>query len=141
MNSALVRLLSLRVGDVMNRRVVQISQEATLQQVARTFCEKEISGAPVVDGEHRCVGILSANDFVRCFAAGNPESSDGGSLVSRQMTRSVRSIAAEEALLAAARRMCDEHIHRLPVLDSDGRVAGMVTSLDIVAALVQAVEE
>jgi predicted transcriptional regulator len=141
MNSARVRLLSLRVGDVMNRRVVQISKEQTLQEAARTYCDKEISGAPVVDGDQRCVGILSANDFVRCFAARKPASDEAGSLVGRHMTQSVRSITADEPLLAAARQMCDEHIHRLPVLDAEGRVAGMLTSLDIVAALVQAVEE
>lgn len=152
MNSAIERLISLRVRDVMNRPVVQVSQQDSLIQAARAFCEKSISGAPVIDAQQRCVGILSANDFVRCFAGRksnftkHPAQCDepaavGHDPVSRHMTPEVRSIASEETLLAAARRMCAEHIHRLPVLDAQNQAVGMLTSLDIVAALVQAVEE
>jgi CBS-domain-containing membrane protein len=37
--------------------------------------------------------------------------------------------------------MCDEHIHRLPVLDGSGRITGVITSLDIVAAMANAADE
>lgn len=152
MNSAIERLISLRVRDAMNRPVVQVPQQDSLLQAARTFCEKSISGAPVIDAQQRCVGILSANDFVKCFAGRHGIAAEAGSRnagdssaghhpVSQHMTPEVRSIAADETLLAAARLMCQEHIHRLPVLDAQSRVVGMLTSLDIVAALVQAVEE
>lgn len=153
MNSAIERLISLRVRDAMNRPVVQVSQQDSLLQAARTFCEKSISGAPVVDAQQRCVGILSANDFVKCLAGHDDIAVEdcarsagelaavGHHPVSQHMTPQVRSIAADETLLTAARLMCEEHIHRLPVLDAQSRVVGMLTSLDIVAGLVQAVEE
>ena len=68
-------------------------------------------------------------------------SSSGFDLVSGYMSTGVQSIAAESALLDAARQMCRAHLHRLPVVDGQGHVLGMVSSLDIASALVGAMEE
>jgi CBS-domain-containing membrane protein len=139
MNSAIERLLTLRVSDVMNRRVVHLSSQATLAEAARTFRDKSISGAPVVDPQQHCVGVLSATDFVKRHVG--VATREGEELVSHYMSTTVQGIAPERSLLDAARLMCDEHIHRLPVLDPKGHLLGMLTSLDVVAALVHAVEE
>jgi CBS-domain-containing membrane protein len=160
MNSAIERLLSLRVADVMSRQVVTVSNRDVMNDAARKMIEHSISGAPVVDERGCCVGVISATDFVRqhnCACA-----DDGGvtrtlvqegrdrpwridacrnDLVTGHMSAAAQSIAAEKSLLAAARAMCAQHVHRLPVLDAQGRPSGMITALDIVAALVGAVEE
>ena len=158
MNSMIERLLTLRVADVMSKEVVQVASHDTMDHAARTFMEHSISGAPVVDEHLRCAGVLSAMDFVKkhnCNCAQNrtghllvqersqPLRIDdcGEPLVCHYMTPSVQTIAAEQSLLAAARIMCAEHIHRLPVLDDCSRPVGMITALDVVAALVNAVEE
>ena len=57
------------------------------------------------------------------------------------MSRALQTLDAHTPIAEAARIMCAEHIHRLPVLDEHGHPVGMVTSLDIAAALVQAVDE
>ena len=57
------------------------------------------------------------------------------------MTTAVQSITADDPMTEAARRMCAAHVHRLPVLDHNARVIGLVTTLDIVAALLGAIEE
>ena len=57
------------------------------------------------------------------------------------MSKDVRSTTAGQTLIDAARQMCDSHVHRLPVLDRTGRAEEFITSLDIVAALVSAIEE
>ena len=64
-----------------------------------------------------------------------------GDDVASRMSRSVQSIAADATVIEAARAMCAEHVHHLPVLDEDRCVLGLVSSLDIVAAMVHAVEE
>jgi CBS-domain-containing membrane protein len=61
--------------------------------------------------------------------------------VSAHMSPAVQTIGAQMPLVEAGRVLCAQHIHRLPVLDEQGSPVGMVTSLDIVAAFVQAVEE
>jgi CBS domain-containing protein len=58
--------------------------------------------------------------------------------ISQRMTKTVRSVKANQTLLSAARKMCAAHVHRLPVLDKSGHVVGIITAFDIVAALVHA---
>ena len=113
------------------------------------------------DETGRCVGMLSAADFVRREAtrgdttscvgtrsAGADEAEAALNLpeldtdtVSDHMAAGVQSVSADATLMQAARVMCAAHVHRLPVLDAGGAPVGMMTSLDIVAALVQAMEE
>jgi CBS-domain-containing membrane protein len=154
-------LQSLRVADVMSRQVVQLYAHQTMGQAAAVFAEHGISGAPVLDDQGRCVGILSTADFVCRGTPGEAASITAGQTtvtrqgpngpweirdvspecVSAHMAPAVQGIAAHTSLVEAGRIMCAQHIHRLPVLDDQGRPQGMVTSLDIVAAVVKAVEE
>jgi predicted transcriptional regulator len=57
------------------------------------------------------------------------------------MSALVQTVGPDRPLTEAARLMCHNHIHRLLVLDAQGRPTGVVTALDIVAALINAVEE
>jgi CBS domain-containing protein len=62
-------LLALTAGDLMTHELIVIPQEMTLREAARRLSEAQVSGAPVVDPAGRCVGVLSAADFVRSAAA------------------------------------------------------------------------
>src|SRR5262245_42031347 len=64
MLATLDRLDSLRVADVMSRDVVVIHYHQTMTEAARVLTDHQISGAPVIDEQGRCIGILSATDFV-----------------------------------------------------------------------------
>lgn len=164
MNSSIERLLSLRVGDIMTRNVVQVPSHETMADAARLFAKHQVSGAPVVDEEGRCVGILSSADFVireyenidqgRGPASGVDhvlvQDRPGGpyhvedvgeDMVSNHMTPAIQTTTASTPILEAARILCGEHIHRLVVLDDRGRPSGLISSLDLVAALIKAVEE
>ena len=157
MNSAIERLLRLSVKDLMAKDVVVVSSHSTMADAAETLSKNSISGVPVVDEQGRCVGILSAADFVRREIL-REESSDheltqetpahayqvrlvAGELVSAHMTSAVQSVDADRSLIEAGRIMCADHVHRLPVLDEFGHVVGMVSSLDLVAASIHAIEE
>jgi len=161
MSDALARLLSLKVGDIAQREVVTLSAHDGMVRAAAKLLAHEVSGAPVVDEQGRLVGILSAVDYLRrsqsCDAprltandnAWTSPSNDRPVAIedpphdfcSRFMSTGVQTIAAEATLLKAAEIMCSEHVHRLPVVDPSGRPTGVITSLDIVAALFNAVEE
>jgi CBS domain-containing protein len=58
-------LSELTAGDVMIKDVVKLGQDMPLKDAARILLDKQVGGAPVVDGEGRCVGVLSATDFLR----------------------------------------------------------------------------
>lgn len=143
MDSAVDRLLTLKVKDVMTRRVVCVEKDQTLASAACLFVDKKISGAPVVNDKGQCVGVLSAIDYVRREHVLRGEWPEGGAddCVHQQMSVGVRSVEPEQTLLTAARIMCEKHVHRLPVLDSDGKPVGLITSMDVVAALVNAIDE
>lgn len=164
MNSAIERLLTLRVGDIMSSNVVQIPVHQTMAEAACLMVRHEISGAPVVDEQGRCVGILSSFDFAAREYAGfeSTESPRGKvqhvlvrdrpdqpyhiedvaeDVVANYMTSAVQTIRPTLTLMEAARVMCSQHVHRLVVLDDTCRPVGIVSSLDLVAALVKVIEE
>lgn len=158
MNSAIERLLTLRVGEVMSRNVVSVEASKNMAQAATILTQHFISGAPVIGAQGQCVGILSATDFVRCVAETNGSQSDvknrngatskghacpapSTDAVASHMSALVQTVDGSQPLMQAARSMCQYHIHRLVVLDAQGHPAGVLTALDIVAALINAVEE
>jgi CBS domain-containing protein len=133
MDIAVDRLMTLKVKDVMTRKVICVAKNQPLSDAAGLFLEKGISGAPVIDEHGRCVGVLSAIDYVRRAHALRR--------VGGEMSSGVRSVQPEQTLLTAARIMCEKHVHRLPVLNLDGKPVGLITSMDVVAALVNAIDE
>jgi CBS domain-containing protein len=58
-------LLHLTASDLMTWNVLVLPQETPLREAGRLLLEHQIGGAPVVDAQGRCVGVLSATDFVR----------------------------------------------------------------------------
>lgn len=156
MNSAIERLVSLRVDDVMNREVVTIGQQETMEQAAVRLAQFEVTGAPVVDEQGRCVGVLSASDYVGRAAGLHPSDSSlvkdapheplhlertDDERVEAHMSPVIQTVSPRATILQAARIMCGEHIHRLLVLDDQQRPVGVVSSLDLVAAMIAAIEE
>ena len=164
MNSAIERLLSLRVCDVMSSSVVEVSVNASLADAAALLIENNVTGAPVIDESGRCVGVLSSTDFMvrdRLPEGCTEETALGyehvlvkktglGSYqieacqedrVGEHMTPAVQTITETAPIMNAARAMCGEHIHRLIVVDEKGRPVGIVSTLDLVAAMVAAIGE
>jgi CBS-domain-containing membrane protein len=143
----------LTAADVMSRDVVTIPETTLLHHAAHLLARKQISGAPVVDDSGRCVGILSATDFVRHVESG-PEPvhvtqgrwfcSDWQVVnlemlpkdeVRRHMSTDLVTADPATVITDLARRMLDAHIHRIVVLDKDRHPVGVVSSTDIVAAV------
>lgn len=161
MGRAINRLQTLRVADVMNRDVVTVGAHQRMSEVANIFRQHGISCAPVVDEMDRCVGIVSATDFLKRDAEGEPSLPLGGEehqvvhegqsgwhiedgapdRACAFMTSAVQTVAPDAPLLRAAMIMSTDHIHRLPVLGSAGRVEGMISTMDIAAVVVNVVHE
>ncbi len=162
--NAIERLEGLRVSDVMTRDVTTIRSSCTIGEAAEILYNSKSTGAPVVDEKGRCIGVLSAHDFLRLkkqqhtleqdivacqeyqLVEGGPEKTlairhvDEES-VREHMTAAVQSIDLHAPLLLAARTMSAEHIHRVVVLDEHALPIGIVTTLDITAALISAMDE
>jgi CBS-domain-containing membrane protein len=164
MNTLFDRLATLRVADVMNREVVSVPSSLSMDDAAQRMSAHAVTSVPVVDDQGRCVGMLSAADFLRRDCRGH-EPSTGRALsgsehrlarptyeplsierieecdVHRHMATAVQSIRSDAAVVDAARIMCAAHLHRLPVLDDIGRPVGIVSSLDLVSVMINAMDE
>jgi CBS-domain-containing membrane protein len=153
------RMNRLQVRDVMSKRVVEVDRDQSMADAAGLLLAHAISGALVVDAQRRCVGIVSATDFMRLerdrsarqtaqherpgrrTASSGRAGQTGAEPVGQYMSPAVQTIGPAATLLDAARIMCEQHVHRLPVLDTQGRGLGMVTCLDLVAAMVNVADQ
>ena len=63
------KLLKLRVTDVMVSDVVTVTANSTMSEAADVLSERQVTGAPVVDQQGRCIGVLSGSDYVLRRAA------------------------------------------------------------------------
>ena len=140
MDSAITRLRSLRVLDAMSRTVLEIPADRSMSDAAVLFTENEISAAPIVDGNGDCVGILSATDFIKREAR-RERANTNDDVVTAHMSSAVQTVGKQEPLLSAARIMDAQHVHRLVVLDGDERPVGVISTMDIVAALINSIDE
>jgi CBS-domain-containing membrane protein len=148
-------LTLLTAEDLMSADVVVISQDTPLREAACLLAHSHISGAPVVDDRGRCVGMLSATDFVRWASetgAVDPPPPDSwprfcsdwqlvnlealpSNAVRHYMSADLVTAQPECTITELALRMLDAHIHRIVVLDEERRPLGLVTSTDILAAV------
>jgi CBS domain-containing protein len=148
---ALDRLKELLVLDVMRRNVTVIPHDATMSEAAETLRRRDVSGAPVVDAQGRCLGVLSAVDFLRFDESAKPRGAraarhaNAGELpfnsVQRYMSVPVHAISPLASIVDAAQLMCLQHVHRLVVLNELNVPAGVISTFDIVSAVVHAVDE
>ncbi len=147
---------ALTAGDLMTPAVLTLPQGMRLPCAARFLRTQRVSGAPVVDPEGRCVGVLSTTDFMHWAERVNPAGGsarvhghDGFGLewevieveelfhdeVRRYMTPDPVTVSPDAGLVGMARLMSGGHIHRLIVVDEAGRPVGIVTSTDVLAAV------
>jgi len=149
-------LLELTAADLMSRNVIVISQQTSLRAAAHRLALASVSGAPVVDEKGRCVGVLSATDLVRWVDRGENaarrtftsttefsaewEVVDLEALpvdnVGRYMSTHVVTATPDTGIGELARAMLAAHIHRILVLSEEGRPIGIVSSTDVLAAVV-----
>ena len=119
------------VRSVMVWPVATVEREVTLTEVAEALAADEIGALCVVENG-ALAGIISERDVVAHLAAG----ADSAHLSAGEvMTSDVVTVGPEESIRAAARRMHDDQIRHLPVLD-DGAIAGIVSIRDLLAVLV-----
>ncbi len=60
-----IPFFALTAGDLMTRPVVTLTERTPLREAARLLALSRVHGAPVVDGEGRCVGVLTVSDLAR----------------------------------------------------------------------------
>jgi CBS-domain-containing membrane protein len=152
------QLFEMTAEELMTRDMVTIPRKMSLRTAAHLLNEARISGAPVVDEEGRCVGVLTTSDLSKWVEKGEratkrlydaPASmcTDWQVLgfsalpadeVARHMTTDLVTASPDADITELARSMIDADIHRVLITDKQGRPVGIVTSTDVLAALAYA---
>jgi predicted transcriptional regulator len=118
------------IDDVMERNVYWLPSEMPLERAAEELASRQISGAPVCAANGRIVGMLSMRDLTEFYGGVNELR-----LVEEVMTPEILAVAPDDPIQQAINLMAFEGVHRLLVIDRDQRLAGIVTSMDILREL------
>lgn len=132
------------VSDVMTRDVATVERRTAFKDVVRLMQDRKVSAVPVVDRGDKVLGIVSEADLLpkEEFRDSDPDRytqlrrlsdlAKAGSLTAEElMTSPALTVRADATLAQAAREMARARVKRLPVVDTDGRLEGIVSRADL----------
>ncbi len=153
------------VKDAMTKDIIKFKDTDTISYVAEVLRGKKISGAPIVNDESKVIGIVSEGDIMKLIEVHSPnlnlilpapfdlielpvrmeyeyeEIANGvrkaaSVLVGEIMTKKVFTVIENFSISDAAEIMDTHNVNRLPVVDNDDKLIGIITRGDIIGALV-----
>ena len=144
--------------DVMVKKVITINKNASVAELSELLIKNKISGVPVVDDSGKLIGIATEGDlivrdadlhFPRYFKLLDSiiylESLNKfkrnlrkylGTKVEDVMTSKVKIVKEDTPVNVVANIMIRNNVNRVPVLDNDGNLVGIITRADIVKSMV-----
>ena len=124
----------LRVEEVMTRAAHIVQSTMTMQQVLELFRTARISGAPVLDGD-KLIGVVSMEDLIRCLSE-----QDIQAPITKYMTPSVITIKKSDPVVEALKLFVSTRVGRLPVINQEGHLEGILTKGDITRGLLKGLQ-
>jgi CBS domain-containing protein/anti-sigma regulatory factor (Ser/Thr protein kinase) len=125
----------LKIREVMTAALKTASPDMPLSKVLDLLRLNRISGLPVVEND-RLVGVLSLEDIVRAL-----QKNDLSALTSQYMTREVVTVASYDSIVNALRTFTEKQLGRLPVVDENQNLVGMITKGDITRGILVALQK
>lgn len=133
------------VGDVMTRDVATVTPQTSYREIVDRLVGRAVSAVPVVDPHGRVVGVVSEADLLhKVEAMGDPRdrrvilriprhdaAKAQGLTAADLMTMPPVTVWPETSVVAAARRLESRKVKRMPVVDDDGRLVGIVSRRDL----------
>lgn len=111
-----------KLTDLMSRDVKVISPEMTIQEAASQMREGDFGMLPVGEND-RMIGSVTDRDIaIRAVAAGK----DGSTKVREIMSEGIFWVFEDESVEAVAKMMSERQVRRLPVVDRNKRLVGIV---------------
>lgn len=122
----------MKVKDCMCHEVAYLTPESTVQDCAKLMCNKHVGCIPICDTNQKIVGLVTDRDvLLRSIAC---EKDAKTTPVSDIMTCKVCCCSPEEEVEQAEQTMSNEQIRRLPVVDENNKVIGIITLGDLCAS-------
>lgn len=125
----------LKIREVMVAGLKTASPEMPLSEVLEILRINRISGVPVVKDE-RLMGVLSLEDIVRAL-----QKNDLAATAGQYMTRDVVTVASYDSIVKAIRTFTEKKLGRLPVIDEEQKLVGIITKGDITRGILVALQK
>jgi len=154
------KVAELTAKDVMTRDVITIQEDASLSELVGVLTDRMITGAPVVDGNGKLVGVVSTTDVARSTSRRSTNirrdkppdfylhgwepiedevrsfsvEEESDQMVRDIMTPVIFSVSENATFAEMADTMVGGRVHRL-IVTNEGQVVGIVTTLDLLRGL------
>ena len=113
--------------EIMTKNVRTATRDMSLGEVAALMRDGDMGAVPVVDGG-KLIGIVTDRDIViRVIAEGK----NADTPISEAMTTEMFTVAPDDFVFEAIRLMGDKQIRRIPVIDNNGSLAGIIAMADV----------
>jgi len=140
-------------SDLMAPNPISLRDEACVSEAIKLFTEKAITAAPVIDESGRPIGVVSRSDLMIHQCEHEKQKSGAHSLpptfeseespnraskkltISNLMTPAVFAVAPDTPIQRVVKDMVGLHVHRLFVVDEDGVLVGVITTMDVLKHL------
>jgi CBS domain-containing protein len=117
-----------KVHEVMTDRPRCVTPETPVSEAAQLMASDDVGSLPILDGE-QLAGVVTDRDIViRAIAKGkDPRGMPVREVASRELVK----VHAEQDLSDALKLMAGHQVRRLPVVDDDGRLVGILAQADV----------
>ncbi len=141
-----------RVSDVMTTSVVTVDRITPYQEIDRLLTERRISGVPVLMMGRHVAGVVTEADLLAAEDETARQARLAGAIGRRwhlrkqphvsltagaMMTAPAVTVGPDATIPAAARLMTTHHVRRLPVVDDDGKLVGVVSRRDLLSVFLR----
>jgi CBS domain-containing protein len=145
------------VKDIMKTDVVTIGPEATVEELAHLLAKEHLGGVPVADGNGQLIGIVTEGDLVALdtdlhfpfyiqfldsyiYLESRHKFEERlrkavGAFVKDVMTDEVHTVTPDDSVRQVATLMSRHKINRIPVVDADGKLVGIVGRHEVLATI------
>ena len=127
-------LYELKIGDVMIRRVITVEPGTRMRDFKNLMRDNRISGTPVVE-DGKLAGIVSIEDLIRAL-----EQRDMEAPVSQFMTTQLHTVDEHDSVGQALKKFAQTRVGRLPVVDEQGGLVGIITPDDVTRGVLKALQ-
>ncbi|WP_099190025.1 CBS domain-containing protein [Tepidibacter mesophilus] len=143
--------------DIMTSNVVVVNKDATIKEIAEIFLKNRIGGVPVVDEENKIVGIISETDIIQkeknvnvpsfinilqgyiFFDSFKEVENDIRKIAAYKasdiMSKDVMTVNEDDSVDYVANQMINKSINRVPVVDENNYIKGIICRYDIIKAM------
>jgi len=139
---------SITAQHIMNTNVISVSRNTPLLEVARIMAEAGISGVPVIDDAENLAGVISEKDFLHCIAGRDAQSflsiilqfledrngvmqAVQGKTAEDIMTAPAITVVETASVIDIIKTFKKHAINRVPVVDQNGRLRGIITRANL----------